>query len=145
MIQRVQSIFLLLSSASFWSLFGIPFASSDQATSGFLADLQYNIQDHLVLLILTVLGGLAALIAIFLYKNRPLQIRLGYVAMVVAILLPVTVILLFYNEASKNFLNVRIDDQLGIYLPLAGILFLALALRYIRKDEKIVRSADRLR
>lgn len=145
MIQRLQSIFLLLTSASFWALFGLPFASSDQATAQFLADKVYGINDHIVLLILAILGGVIALGAIFLYKNRQLQIKMSYLTLILSIILPVVVILLFYNEATENTMDVKIDDQLGIYLPALGIIFSILAMRFIKKDEKTVRSMDRLR
>jgi Na+-transporting NADH:ubiquinone oxidoreductase subunit NqrE len=145
MIQRIQSLFLLLSSASFWTIFGFPFASSDEPTSAFLSDKIYNLNDHILILILTILGGLLALLTIFLYKNRSLQIRLSYFTLVLAIVLPFTVILLFYSEATKNFLNAHIEDGLGIYLPIIAIVSTILAIRFIKKDQKIVKSMDRLR
>jgi len=33
----------------------------------------------------------------------------------------------------------------GIYLPIVSVVFLVLANRFIMKDEKLIRSADRLR
>lgn len=145
MIQRIQSLLLLLSSASFWTIFGFPFASSDQPTAAFLADKVYDLNDHILILILAILGGLIAGLTIFLYKNRSLQIRLSYLTLVLAIVLPIVAILLFYGEATKNYLNVNIDDGLGIYLPLVAIISTILAIRFIRKDEKVVKSMDRLR
>lgn len=145
MIQRIQSIFLLISSASFWALFAFPFASSDEPTEAFLADKVYEVTDHVVLLVLVILGGVVALFSIFLFKNRPLQIRLSYLSLVIAILVPLTAVLLFYSEATKNFLNVGIDDGLGIYIPIIAIIGSILAVRYIRKDDRVVRSMDRLR
>lgn len=145
MIQRLQSIFLLLTSASFWGLFGLPFASSDQATAQFLADKVYGINDHIILLILTILGGVLAFGAIFLYKNRTLQIRMSYLTLILSIILPIVVILLFYTEATQNTMDVKINDQLGIYLPALGIIFSVLAMRFIKKDDKTIKSMDRLR
>jgi len=145
MLQRIQSIFLLLASASFWTLFAFPFASSDKPTAQFLADQSYAINDHIVLLILAILGGVIALGAIFLFRNRPLQIRMSYLSLILSILLPVAVVVLFYTEASENSMNVEIDDRFGIYLPIIGIIASIFAARFIRKDEKTVRSMDRLR
>ena len=126
-------------------MFALPFASSDQPTTGFLADLSYDIQDNILLLILVVLGGLVPLAAIFLFKNRLLQVRLGYITLILAILLPLIAVFLFYSEATKNFIAVQIDDGLGIWVPLVAIICTVLAIRYIRKDHKLVRSMDRLR
>jgi len=145
MIQRIQSLFLLLSSASFWVLFAFPFAGSDKPTAAFLADQSYNINDHILLLVLTVLGGVVGIIALFLFKNRPFQVKTTYFSLIFSILMPIVVIFLFYNEATVNAMNVEIDDKLGIYMPIIGLVSSVLAIRFIRKDEKTVRSMDRLR
>jgi len=39
----------------------------------------------------------------------------------------------------------QVNDQFGMYLPLVGLLFSGLAIHFIRKDEKLVKSMDRLR
>ena len=38
-----------------------------------------------------------------------------------------------------------INDEFGMYLPVAGIIFALLAYRFIQKDNKLVKSMDRLR
>lgn len=145
MIQRIQSIFLAISASAYAGLFGLPFASSDISTSQFLKDKIYNIQDHIVLIILTGLGILLCLVSIFLYKNRALQARLSIFSIVTAILLIIAAVILFYNEANKMLASANVSDQFGLYLPFISILFSALALRYIRKDDNLVKSMDRLR
>lgn len=144
MIQRIQSVFLLLSSGAFWTEFALPFATSDVASPGVLSDMVYNIQDSPILLALTVIGGLATLAAIFLFNNRSLQKRLSYVGVVIAILLPLVAFLLIYNERTGEALGV-INDGLGIYPPLVALIFAVLAGRAIGKDDKLVKSMDRLR
>lgn len=145
MIQRIQSLFLLLCSASFFGLFGLPFATSSVSMPDIFSDMVYNISDNAILLGLCVLGGLVSLGAIFLYNNRELQIKISYVATVLAILLPLTAFLLIYNEGTGGANADKIDDAPGLYLPLVGIIFSVLAARFIRKDENTVRSMDRLR
>ncbi len=145
MIQRIQTVFLLLAAISFFLLFQLPFAVSDIANPGFLADKDFDIFDNIVLVVLTALGGLIALIAIFLYKNRPLQIRLSYLVIIVGILLILVAGVLFYNEAANIMDKVGISDGLGLFMPVLAFIFGFLAARFIRKDEKLVRSADRLR
>ena len=63
MLQRIQSIFLLVCGGSFFGLFGIPFASSSVAIPNLLSDMTYNIQDSPLLIGLSVLGGLVSIIA----------------------------------------------------------------------------------
>ena len=87
MIQRIQSIFLLFCSVTFWLLFTFPFAETSTPSPTLLADGVYNIFDHPVLLALTCMGGVLAVINIFLFKNRLMQIRIGYIILVVGILL----------------------------------------------------------
>jgi len=145
MIQRIQSIFLLLSGIAFFSLFMVPFATSDVVIPQLFNDLVYNIQDSPILLGLCILGGLISIVAIFLYNNRPLQLKMTYVATVFSILLPLVVILLIYNEGTSGANADKIDDKLGIYLPFVSLVFSILAARSIGKDENTVRSMDRLR
>ena len=145
MIQRIQTVFLLLAAIAFFLLFQFPFAVSDIANPGFLADKDFDIYDNIVLVVLTVLGGLIALVAVFLYKNRPLQIRLSYLVIIVGILLILVAAVLFYNEAANIMDKVGVSDGTGIFMPVLAFIFGFLAARFIRKDEKLVRSADRLR
>jgi peptidoglycan/LPS O-acetylase OafA/YrhL len=145
MIQRIQSVFLLLAALCFGALFTAPFAFSTETTTEFLSDKVYGIEDHVMLLALTILGVGLSLVAIFLYKNRPLQSRLGYIIIIIAILIIVATILLFLNEVQSMSASNGIQEGFGILLPILGIVFVVLANKYIKKDEKIVRSADRLR
>ncbi len=145
MIQRIQSIFLLLSSIGFFSLFSLPFAVSDTAIPQLLADRMYNIQDHVVLIILAVSGGLLGLASIFLFKNRELQIKLSHFLIIVTLLLPLVAFLLIYNEGTAMIGGATIDDGTGLYVVGINIVFAFLASYFIKKDQKLVESMDRLR
>ncbi len=145
MIQRIQTVFLLIAAVAFFLLFQFPFAVSDIANPGFLVDKDFDIYDNIVLIILTVIGGLIALIAIFMYKNRPLQIRLSYLIIIIGIILVLVAAVLFYNEAANIMEKVGVTDGIGLFMPVLAFISGFLAARYIRKDEKLVRSADRLR
>ncbi|MFT6333650.1 MAG: hypothetical protein ACI86M_001725 [Saprospiraceae bacterium] len=145
MIQRVQSIFLLLASITFFLQFVFNFATSDKSSPGFLEDKIYNILDNPVLLGLTILGGAVALISIFLFRNRPLQLRLSYLVIVLSILLPLVAMLLIFNEPTGLSKGVEINEGLAIYLPIIGLVTTILATRFINKDNKLVKSMDRLR
>ena len=105
----------------------------------------YEVQDNIVLLSITILGGLLALIAIFLYQNRPLQMKLSIFVLILAIFLPLVAFLLIYNEGTALASGTIITDQAGTYLPLVSIIFGFLAYNGIKKDETLVKSMDRLR
>lgn len=145
MIQRIQTLCLLIAALSFVALFFIPMALSDTVTTQFLSDQVYDVTDHPVLLVLAGGGAAIALLAIFLYKNRPLQLKFGYIVIIFAILLPIASFLLFMNESASLDASAEVMDQAGLYLPGVAILFGILANYFIRKDERLVRSMDRLR
>lgn len=145
MIQRIQTLFLLLASASFGIMFQLPMATSDKVAAHFLSDKEFTITDHLALSILTILGVVTAFIAIFLYKNRKQQIKLGYAFMAMAVILPLASFLLFKNDTSTMDSSVHVKNQIGIFFPLGAVLFGVFANYFIRKDEQLVKSMDRLR
>lgn len=146
MLQRIQSVFLLLSAACFFLLFAMPFAISDTANEQMLDDRVYEAQDHVLLIVLAVLGGAIALYNIFKFKNRNTQMRLNYLAIVVAILTLIVAVVLFLQEGEKWLAEAQVEDKLGAYLPIFAIFFAIAANYFIGKDEKKVRSAyDRLR
>jgi Na+/phosphate symporter len=145
MIQRIQTIFLILTTAIFGALFKLPLAISDRPAAQFLSDKVFDVTDHIVLTLMAILGGLIALIAIFQFKNRKLQLKLVYGVIALAILLPLISFVLFAQEVERLDPAVVVYNQPGMYIPFGAILFGFFASYFIRKDEKIVRSMDRLR
>ncbi len=145
MLQRIQSIFLLLVGLFFGGEFLFPFAESNKAIPNYFSDSIYNIQDHPVLMGLCILGIIVSLISIFLYNNRSLQIKLGNLLIICSIFLPLVAFLLVYNEGTSMTEGSEIYERAGIFLPIGALLFSILAVRAIRKDENTVQSMDRLR
>jgi len=145
MIQRIQTIFLLLAAACFAILFITPMATSDKPTAQFLSDKVYTVQDHIALLGLTILGATIAIVTIFLYNNRKLQIKLGYGIMLMAIVLSLMSFLFLTNDTVNQDTTAQIHDQWGMFIPLVSVLLAVLANHYIRKDDQLVKSMDRLR
>ncbi len=143
MIQRLQSIFLLLASGSCFGIFGTDAADTPApvASHKLFADASYNVFDSPVLIGAFALAGLLLLIDIFLFKNRPLQSKIALAAMVVVGFgVGFGAYLFFSNEAPAN-----VTPDLGLGFPIVAVIFGVLASRYIKADEKLVRSADRLR
>lgn|SRR5690606_4648669 len=157
MIQRIQSVWLFLASATVFALFLFPYLQyADLAGIGQALKVtgKYHgfegqaIREELFLLqtIATVLLGVFPLFIIFKFKNRKLQLQL--------IVLEVVLIILFglwlYTAAStalteaNQFLSAR-NVGVGFFLLPIAIVFLLMAMGGIRKDEKLIKSADRLR
>jgi formate hydrogenlyase subunit 3/multisubunit Na+/H+ antiporter MnhD subunit len=87
----------------------------------------------------------AATIAIMTIKrndNRMTQIKLGTLNSLILMCVMISVVL-FYNNVTKQYGYGRYG--LSIWIPFVGVFFNWLALRFIRKDEKMVRDSDRLR
>lgn len=143
MIQRIQSLLFLLAAGCFGGEFATSMASSDKMVNGIFGDQLYTLADHPALQVIAGLGILLSLVAIFLYKNRDNQIKLGYVVTTLAVLLPIVALLLFMNEPNLD--NVEVSDNAGLYLPIGMIIFSVLAVRFVKKDNKLVESMDRLR
>ena len=155
MIQRIQSIFLALASMASGSAFLSPPlsigsfqnapTSLDMAKDGVL-----NVFDNMGLLTLTAIVAAVSFITLFLFKNRPLQMNLIKGLLGVSIVGLVLMGWLIKSGLDAVNLSEATDDSLtlnpvGLILPFVAVIFSVLAYRAIKKDENLVRSADRLR
>lgn len=96
------------------------------------------------MLALFSLAGIAAIGSIFLFKNRKIQMRLTLLSLLVTVA-GIVWSFIFYSQALKALSDQTYKDELGRFLPLLALVFMTLAYRFIRKDEKLVKSMDRLR
>ena len=145
MIQRIQSVFLLLAALLFGALFLLPLAQCSELTTPYFDDGVYKIDDHLALGVLAGLAVLLSLISLFAYKSRSLQLRLGYFTIAVAIVILLTAYLLLSQSGASFGGPQPVKILLGAFIPVAAIVLLWLANMNIRKDERLVKSMDRLR
>ena len=141
MIQRKQTLWLLLASAAAFCTLRFPFYGGRRlnATAN-LPNEYFSAQNNLLLLILTAGVGLLAFISIFLYKNRKLQLRLTVISVIVSLLN-----LVLYFIETKKFVPEQSSYNITSIIALVIPVFLFIAARGIRKDEKLVKSLDRLR
>ena len=146
MIQRIQSLLLLFGAIAVFGLFKLPFGSVTPSikASPIFSDGIFNIQDHPALLGLFSIAGILALVAIFLFNNRNLQKVLSRVSIIASIIGMVLAVVLFMQDAT-NMGNQTPSEGLGLGLPILSIIFILFAIRFINKDDNLVRSMDRLR
>ncbi len=146
MIQRIQSIFLLLAAACAFCLFAFPFGTTEtEVAQTIYADGIYNIQDSVALLALFCVAGGLAFISIFLFNNRKTQLLLGRLA-IIANIIGFVMVIVFYMNSVEQLGDVNDSENIiGFSLPIAFLVFAFLAQRFINKDEKLVDSMDRLR
>ena len=162
MIQRVQSIFLfvlgtcMILSLLFTSWQKTNTSTQEQATLNPFY-LTYTKGGQLVnstptfyIAILAVASALIAFYSISRFRNRLLQIKLGALnSLVMAGVLGLNLyfsrqgeeILPQVNQATTGFENYKI----GFFLIIVAMICNILANRFIRRDENLVRSADRMR
>lgn len=151
MIQRIQSIFLLLASGSAFSLFLNPMSlfevdkTANLPADSALSDGIFNVHDNIIMLVVVVLAGLLAFGAIFLFKNRSQQMTLSRLVIVLSILIAVLSGVLFWMDYKLLTAGTQIVGGFGLLSPALTLIFAILALRFIGKDEKLVKSMDRLR
>jgi hypothetical protein len=155
MLQRIQSIYLLLAGLVMFSLFlfpvvhNVPVAGtlSTIKVSGVYQDVNgvlSQTQSFILLTAGTAIVALLPIILIFLYKNRKKQVVLVYGCLLVIIGYS------FWMEQTvssvTNNLNLSTNNfGIGALLSSISIVLLILAAKAIQRDEKLVKSADRLR
>jgi peptidoglycan/LPS O-acetylase OafA/YrhL len=155
MLQRVQTVWLFFATAAIFSLFLFPYLQVLDANrsvkaikvTGVYQDINGQIvqtEPFQALTIATVVLGLLPFVIIFFYRNRKKQINICYLA-IVAILGYAFWLVQTAKQVLGDFTLQLENYGIGVILPSLAILFIILALRGIRKDEKLVRSADRLR
>ena len=109
-------------------------------------DLEEVLVSQPAMIAVVLLLALLPIVAIFLFKNRKTQSRLvsstmlSYTAMVFVLAASMNQIVASYQLPSEAS-----NYSWGLILPFLGVIFLFLANRAIKKDDELIRSADRLR
>lgn len=136
MIQRIQSVYLLLVFviSGVLSLF-IPLWKNMDGVDFYAAQNQWYV----------ILFGLSAALSVFAllgYKKRQTQ----FVYNRINILLNFILIGLFVYQTLNLSGETTVSEKgIGMFLPLVSIILLALANKAIKRDENLVKSADRIR
>ena len=132
MIQRLQTIFLLLTSVFYFSywLFGLEWYEKGYRR----AIVAYGISN----------------VSIFIFKNRKSQIKLTQLSFRLSLVMSLFTIFYFYNCLSyltelmpSKFLELLM--YAAIVNPFLCCYLLFLALKYIKRDNELINSLDRIR
>ena len=138
MIQRQQTLWLILSAVASFLSFKFPFYTGNILEDNISRFAELDGGSTFFLLILTGASILIAGIAVFLYKDRKTQAKLTITGIVIAIALVVLYFLQVKKFTSGNFALTSIF----VFAILIGYI---LATKGIWKDEKLVKSLDKLR
>ena len=122
MIQRIQTVYMLIAGvvAAMPILFGLDWLRT----------------------LLFAISAVVALYTIFKYKKRNLQQLLNWLNIVINFTLLGIFVYRMLNSPGESFIS---EKGVGVFAPVLSIVFLFLANKAIRRDEKLVKSADRLR
>jgi predicted tellurium resistance membrane protein TerC len=144
MIQRIQTIWLLLATLCFLSEWipSVIIVKTLTPDDGIFADQALYTSESMPLMIGAGVSGLLAMISVFLYKERTFQILVSATASLMQLLLYIGATFLILNKTHK--IN-EFSPQMGFFLGMTGIVFIWLASRAIRRDQEILRSSERLR
>ncbi len=152
MIQRIQSVYLLLATCLCVLTACMPLAELVSSstlyefnslgiyTIGEESSLVYSTFALLTLLIATAMLSFGG---IFLYKKRVLQMRLSSFS--ILLLIGFYICFVLYATTLKETLTASIHYKFAIGIPMICIILEYLAIRGIAKDEALIRSLDRLR
>jgi hypothetical protein len=152
MIQRIQTIFLLLAAIAQALFLAYPISyyilESNEAITYYAAGYK-NTAGELIaptlpihILAWAILGLI--LTSIFLYKKRILQIRICIYSILLNLGMIGLLVIQTANFSKINAVNAH-SYNFTMVLPIAIIILIFLAFRGIRKDELLVKAYDRLR
>ncbi len=141
MIQRIQSLFLVLVDIVLVVLLFVPYASMTMVTAMPSPVQDYTLIDNPGLLVGQVILGILATVTMVMFTNRKLQMKLCLIGAVLSLLFT---LLLAYNSLFP-MMGAHWTIESGTYISLANPVLFLLARNFIMRDENLVKSTDRIR
>ncbi|MFY7965630.1 MAG: DUF4293 domain-containing protein [Chitinophagaceae bacterium] len=140
MIQRKQTLWLLIAAIASFLTLKFPFYTGNVLDSITNSKVYHSLDARfdILITILSVAIGVVSLLTIFLYSDRKKQMIIS----VANLFLSIIVIVLYYLQ-TKKFVDgtFSITSILNLIIPV----MLIMAIIGINKDEKLIKSVDRLR
>ena len=155
MIQRIQSLYLLFILVFMVTMFFVPLVSFEDASGALYnyfahglyrvtVDGQIIVHNNYVVMTLVSLIIVVTLVTVFSYKNRTRQLVFcKYLVAAIAALAVFVSFEMIVAYSGNQYSSVTF--QKSIILPFISFLPVFMAIRGIKKDEELVKSADRLR
>jgi hypothetical protein len=158
MIQRIQSVYLAVAGIITFLLFCLNISiftiakgyevslnalgiSPEEAMAQLSLDFKAT-----ALTITTALSALFSIVAIFLYSNRAIQMRIVRITIVLlATIVAQSIINTEEIYKQLQVLGYERTYSIGFILPIISIILHVLAFRGIKKDEALIKSMDRIR
>jgi len=139
MIQRIQTVYLLLAFLSGMLLIFVPLGSIADVDSNTIVNV--CVKQLTTVLILNILSCLIAIVSIFLFRNYKFMMSMIRVNLVLGVII---ILLLAYDLLLEPTSRLS-SPGIGLPLPLFTVVFNFLALKGVKHDDSLIRSYDRLR
>jgi peptidoglycan/LPS O-acetylase OafA/YrhL len=136
MLQRIQSLYLLGAIVSSGILPFLFYLWKD--SNGFPS----YFASHLMIAVMFGFSTALSLLGLSSYKKRQQQFVVGLFNIALNVIL--LGLLVFYSIILPGEHDVS-EKGIGLFLPLVSIVLLILANRAVKKDEKLVKSSNRIR
>ena len=149
MIQRIQTIYLLISAIILALVFKVNFAFFN--TINGIWEFKYfgiiNISTNEIILknymfyVLPIGAISLCVISIFLFKNRKIQLKISLYALYLLLFYIVLIAYYIYKVSEMHAPHY----QIALLFPVISIILIILARMAIKKDDDLVKSIDRIR
>lgn len=152
MWQRIQTVYMAVVVILFGVMLSSPLIDFTGAGASYVLnyagivstkDLTVVLQNTVFLTVIEVIIALVALVSLFLYKKRILQIRLCIINIVLMLGYYALLFLYVYIAVTANKLDYKVN--ISLVFPLVSAILTYLAVRAIGRDEELVRSLNRVR
>ncbi|OJV40888.1 MAG: hypothetical protein BGO29_15100 [Bacteroidales bacterium 36-12] len=155
MIQRIQSLYLLIIAALTTITLFLPVAGLHQVDNSLIYELNYKglyelntsgneyMANTWMLTALMVIIPLLSFINIFLFKNRFLQLRMVFFNIV--IMAGFYVMLFIYLWQFGKIIDAKMFVEIPAAFPLIGIVLSIMTIKSISKDIALIKSLNRIR
>ncbi|MFC0184894.1 DUF4293 domain-containing protein [Pseudarcicella hirudinis] len=158
MLQRIQTLFLTLVVVSMGVVVSMPIwhkvsISGGESVRLTALALEYNqaaapvkATDNIYITILALASAAIAVFSITQFKKRVFQMLLGTLnSLVIAVMMGLCFYLIFRQGVPMFEPENQGNYETGFFAAVAGLLSNMIANRFIRRDEMLVKSADRMR
>ena len=136
MIQRIQSVYLALAFI-IAGVLSLVFPLWKDANG-----IDYHVGQSTLYALLFGASAALSVISIFSYKKRQTQFVYNRLNMILNFILLGLFVYQSLNLSGETLVS---EKGIGMFLPIGSIILLALANKAIKKDEDLVKSADRIR
>lgn len=140
MIQRIQTLWflvaiLVLSATFFFDIY---------QQTGVANIPNLSLGNDIIGIILIVVSMVISLYTIFLFKNRKKQITFSWLSIIMS-LVSFAYLYIACEHYMENNGIMNGHYWIGLFMPLLSVVFLFMGMMGIKKDQKLIKSLDRLR